>query len=173
MISKIFNQRGLCGAVSISALVAALLYARGTSLFVEIGYGAVIGGVVVGAVALVFWGLANFFNSDVTVRAGQAIWNFACKNRIGVIWAVRCVIVAFTASAWYSTTVPSANHGDQLITPAQAAVFVVASVIASLCGTRFLLSTLSDAEREVLSPLAHVLGWFAVSGFCFLLLLAK
>jgi hypothetical protein len=173
MISNVFNRRGLCGAISVSALLAALVYARGTGILVDIGYGAAIGGIGAGVLAGLLLGLAYFFNSDVVVRAGHAIWNFAAENRIGVIWAVRCVIVAFTASAWYSTTLSSAKHGDPLITPTEAAVFVLASAIASVCGTRIFLSILADADREALAPFAHVLGWFVVSSLCFMLLLAK
>lgn len=186
MISHVFNRRSMCGAISVSALLAAMLYARGTGILVEIGYIAAIGAAGAGLYSLTIGGvgaglfgglliaLGHFFNSNFAARTGHAICNFYTKHRISVIWATRCVIAAITASTWYSTTFSSPEFFDvPLMTPTQAAVLAVSSIIASICATQFYLSKLPETDRAAIAPIAHVLGWFVVSILCIVLMTSK
>ncbi|TLX16372.1 hypothetical protein [Rhizobium sp. MHM7A] len=174
MILHVFNRRGMCGAISASALLAAMLYARGTDILVEIGYIVAIGGVGAGLFGGLLIALGDFFNSNFAARTGHAICSFYTKQRISVIWATRCVIVAITASTWYSTTFSSPEFfAVPLMTPTQAAVLAVASIIASICATPFYLSKLPETDRAAIAPIAHVLGWFVVSILCIVLMTSK
>jgi hypothetical protein len=172
MSSIPLDKRTMCAAVSIFAIATAFLYAGGSAILINIGFGIAIAGGSAAALGALLVGCAYLFSSRIVKRFALGAVALASRYWDAVIWAVRAIVIGLTSVCWYSTTLPFHPSGESFLTMREAAFFVLASAIASACVTRPMLAEFTEEDRNFFRPFAHAFVWFVISSACFLVLLA-
>jgi archaellum biogenesis protein FlaJ (TadC family) len=142
MLSIVLNRYATCAAVSVLAIVSALLYAQGTAALLKLGEVVLtLGGLVVAVLALIF------LQEAATAHRAKII-KIVDAHAIGIAFFVSSMLGGIIMMGWYlaATSIIGKRTGP-IVTLDQSALFLVTSAIGGFCLSGFIVRNFPAEDK--------------------------